>query len=80
MHERTVRVTIDSGTIEGFTRDGVHRWRSVPYARPPVGPWRYRAPQPVQPWRGVLRGGCLADLGLPGCGKRLLLWRRSTCR
>ncbi|MHA7664011.1 carboxylesterase/lipase family protein [Mycolicibacterium sp. HS_4_1] len=53
MHERTVRVTIDSGTIEGFTRDGVHRWRSVPYARPPVGPWRYRAPQPVQPWRGV---------------------------
>ena len=22
MHERTVRVTIDSGTIEGFTRDG----------------------------------------------------------
>ncbi|OFJ55417.1 carboxylesterase/lipase family protein [Mycolicibacterium grossiae] len=53
MHERTVRVTIDSGTIEGFTRDGVHRWRSVPYARPPVGRLRYRAPQPPQPWRGV---------------------------
>lgn len=53
MHDRTVRVTIDSGTIEGFTRDGVHRWRSVPYAAPPVGPRRYRAPQPVQPWRGV---------------------------
>ena len=53
MHERTVRVTIDSGTIEGFTRDGVHRWRSVPYARPPVGALRYRAPQPVEPWRGV---------------------------
>lgn len=53
MHDRTVRVTIDSGTIEGFTRDGVHRWRAVPYARPPVGRWRYRAPQPVQPWRGV---------------------------
>ncbi len=53
MHERTIRVTIDSGTIEGFTRDGVHRWRSIPYARPPVGRWRYRAPQPVEPWRGV---------------------------
>jgi len=53
MHERTVRVTIDSGTIEGFTRDGVHRWRAIPYARPPVGPLRFRAPQPVQPWSGV---------------------------
>jgi para-nitrobenzyl esterase len=53
MHEQTVRVTIDSGTIEGFTRDGVHRWRSVPYARAPLGPLRFRAPQPVQPWPGV---------------------------
>jgi len=53
MHERTVRATIASGTIEGFTRDGVNRWRAIPYARPPVGPLRLRAPQPVQPWRGV---------------------------
>ncbi|MDT5001806.1 MAG: para-nitrobenzyl esterase [Mycobacterium sp.] len=53
MHERTKRVTVDSGTIEGFTRDGVHRWRSVPFARPPVGKLRFRAPQPVQPWPGV---------------------------
>src|SRR3954468_11401532 len=53
MHERTIRVTVDSGVIEGFTADGVHRWRSVPYARPPVGKLRLRAPQPVQPWPGV---------------------------
>jgi len=53
MHDRTVRVTIDSGTIEGFTRDDVHRWRAVPFAAPPVGRQRYRAPQPVRPWRGV---------------------------
>lgn len=53
MHERIKRVTIGSGTIEGFTRDGVHRWRSVPFARPPVGKLRFRAPEPVQPWPGV---------------------------
>lgn len=53
MHERTIRVTIDSGVVEGFTSDGVHRWRSIPYARPPVGRLRFRAPQPVQPWPGV---------------------------
>ncbi|WNG85485.1 carboxylesterase/lipase family protein [Mycobacterium sp. ITM-2016-00317] len=53
MHEHTVRVKTLSGTVEGFTRDGVNRWRSIPYARPPVGPLRYRAPRPVQPWPGV---------------------------
>lgn len=53
MHERTVRATISTGIIEGFTRDGVHRWRSIPYARPPVGPLRLRAPQPAEPWPGV---------------------------
>lgn len=53
MHEYTVRAATATGTVEGFTRDGVHRWRSIPYARPPVGPLRFRAPQPAQPWSGV---------------------------
>jgi para-nitrobenzyl esterase len=53
MHEHTVRATIASGTVEGFTRDGVNRWRAIPYARPPVGRLRLRAPQPVEPWPGV---------------------------
>ncbi|MGB3486431.1 MAG: carboxylesterase/lipase family protein [Mycobacterium sp.] len=53
MHQHPVRVTVDSGVVEGFTRDGVNRWRSIPYARPPVGPLRFRAPRPPEPWRGV---------------------------
>jgi para-nitrobenzyl esterase len=53
MHERTIRARTVNGTVEGFTRDGVNRWRSIPYARPPVGRLRFRAPQPAQPWSGV---------------------------
>lgn len=53
MHEHTVRVRIGTGIVEGFTRDGVNRWRSIPYARPPVGPLRFRAPRPPESWPGV---------------------------
>jgi para-nitrobenzyl esterase len=53
MHEHIVRATVNTGTIEGFAKDGVHRWRAVPYAQAPVGRLRFRAPLPPQPWRGV---------------------------
>lgn len=53
MHRRTVRAAIRSGTVEGFVHDGVRRWRAIPYAQAPVGPLRFRAPRPVQPWQGV---------------------------
>jgi para-nitrobenzyl esterase len=53
MHQRTIRARTTAGTVEGFTRDGVNRWRSIPYARPPVGRLRFRAPQPPEPWSGV---------------------------
>lgn len=44
MHLRTVCTTVTSGLVEGFSRDGVTRWRSIPYAEPPVGALRLRAP------------------------------------
>ncbi|OBA74179.1 carboxylesterase [Mycobacterium sp. 1554424.7] len=53
MHERIVRARTTAGIVEGFTRDGVNRWRSIPYARPPVGRLRFRAPLPALPWSGV---------------------------
>ena len=53
MHDRLVHVTTTCGVVEGFTRNGVNRWRSIPYAQAPVGPLRFRAPRPAQPWRGI---------------------------
>lgn len=53
MPQHTVRATTTGGEVEGFTRNGVNRWRSIPYASPPVGALRFRAPQPPQPWSGV---------------------------
>ncbi len=45
--------TTTSGTVRGITRDGIHVFRSIPYAAPPVGSRRFRPPEPVAPWDGV---------------------------
>lgn len=46
-------IEIESGRVRGLRQRGVVTWRSIPYAAPPVGPLRLRAPQPVTPWTGV---------------------------
>jgi para-nitrobenzyl esterase len=42
-----------AGVIMGTVSGNVLRFLGVPYAAPPVGALRWRAPQPVRPWRGV---------------------------
>ncbi|WP_137173690.1 carboxylesterase/lipase family protein [Massilia sp. HP4] len=46
-------VTIDSGKVEGKVDEGIASWKGIPFAAPPVGSLRWRAPQAVQPWTGV---------------------------
>ncbi len=49
----TVVKTTD-GMVRGRRLDDLVAWRGIPYAAPPVGPLRLRAPQPVTPWSGEL--------------------------
>ncbi len=42
-----------SGSVEGSSSDGVIAFKRIPYAAPPIGDLRWRAPQPVQPWTDV---------------------------
>jgi para-nitrobenzyl esterase len=46
-------VRIDSGQISGTTQEGVRVYKGVPFAAPPIGDLRWRAPQPVATWTGV---------------------------
>lgn len=46
-------IAINSGRIEGSQTGLTRVFKGIPYAAPPVGPLRWRAPQPVQSWSGV---------------------------
>ncbi|KGJ71784.1 carboxylesterase [Cryobacterium roopkundense] len=46
-------VRVKGGLLRGAREGGVLAWRGIPYAAPPVGPLRFRAPQPVQEWDGI---------------------------
>lgn len=47
------RVTVAEGTLEGIDSSGVKIFKGVPFAQPPVGNLRWKAPQPKEHWTGV---------------------------
>jgi para-nitrobenzyl esterase len=49
----TRRATPSGELIGGASRYDAHAWRGIPYAKPPVGALRWRAPEPAPPWTGV---------------------------
>lgn len=46
-------VRLSQGRLEGVALDGAIAWKNVPYAAPPVGPLRFRPPEPAASWTGV---------------------------
>ncbi|MBA15499.1 MAG: carboxylesterase [Sphingomonas sp.] len=55
VHAQTAQpvVTIENGELRGQIEDGVESWKGIPFAAPPVGRFRWRAPQPMADWQGV---------------------------
>src|SRR4051794_2322202 len=48
-------VSVEGGTIRGVGADvaGITVYKAIPFAAPPTGANRWRAPQPVVAWTGV---------------------------
>ncbi len=49
----TVTIQTVSGKVAGVRDDGMEIFRGVPFARPPLGELRFRAPVPPEHWEGV---------------------------
>jgi para-nitrobenzyl esterase len=60
--KQTVLVRSPSGPIEGVVEQGLQVFRGIPYAQPPIGNLRWRAPAPLKPWGRVLRAHAFGPL------------------
>jgi len=57
------QVKLSSGIVQGVSLGSTTGFLGLPYAAPPVGDLRWRAPRPVAPWSNVR----LADHFAPSC-------------
>jgi para-nitrobenzyl esterase len=57
-------VTLDSGLVSGTqaATPGVRVFKGIPFAAPPVGELRWRAPQPVAKWSGVRKADTFGNV------------------
>ena len=68
------QVKIDSGTVAGAIsgQPTVRAFKGIPFAAPPVGENRWKAPQPVAKWDGVRKAdafGAPCAAGAPAAGR-----------
>ena len=42
-----------NGKVEGYLKENLRIFKGIPFAAPPVGEFRWKAPQPVQSWSGI---------------------------
>src|SRR6202046_3099081 len=53
-------VHLATGGLRGKTVDNTAEFLGIPYAAPPVGPLRWRAPQPAAAWPGARNATAVA--------------------
>jgi para-nitrobenzyl esterase len=61
---------VTGGRVAGVVTNGISSFKGIPFAAPPIGALRWKAPQPVKPWTGVKQASsyapaCIQDPAFP---------------
>ncbi len=57
---------VEEGILQGTIEDGLTVYKGIPFAAPPVGDLRWRAPQPAEKWEGVRQATKFAPAPMQG--------------
>jgi para-nitrobenzyl esterase len=63
---KTSPVRVVSGQLVGEQMGDVRVFRGIPYAAPPIGDLRWKAPQPPKPWNGIREAAAFGSPALQG--------------
>ncbi|MBU2525206.1 MAG: carboxylesterase family protein [Bacteroidetes bacterium] len=53
-HHPMTKIKTANGIIEGIYDSGINTFKGIPFAAQPIGEFRWREPQPVKNWDGIL--------------------------
>jgi len=54
-------IHLADGDVQGHLSGGAREFLGIPFAAPPIGPLRWRPPQPVAPWQNVLEASAFSS-------------------
>lgn len=69
-------VQIASGKVAGSIEDKVEVYKGIPFAAPPVGSLRWKAPQPVTAWKDVKICTVFGASPMQGDPKPFMVWSK----
>ncbi|MBO7553345.1 MAG: carboxylesterase family protein [Bacteroidaceae bacterium] len=61
VNAQLLHTTVAQGEIEGVEQNGLAHYKGIPFATPPVGDLRWKAPLPAQKWEGVYKADTFKD-------------------
>lgn len=67
-------VKTEAGYVAGTSANGVRIYKGVPYAAPPINDLRWKAPQPVKPWRDTLACNAFPPSPIQNDPKPFRMW------
>jgi para-nitrobenzyl esterase len=60
-HAEITQAKVTGGTVSGVVENGISIFKGIPFAAPPTGDLRWKAPAPVKPWSGVRKADAFAN-------------------
>lgn len=64
--QKPAPVKVAQGLLQGVTENDLTIYKGIPFAAPPVGDLRWRAPQPLRAWKGVKEANKFAPAPVQG--------------